>query len=364
MSNGNRSALPDALRLPAALMKLVLVLAFFVFMPLSAITTAQAKDLAFTEKEVHFYSGPGLKLVGFLSIPSGCGEKSRCPGIVMAHGPGGYKRPEVARKDTLMPGASNWLSKSGFVTLRFSYRGVAESEGPAYRMIPLEQVEDIQNAITFLQQQKEVDVSRIGLFGLATGGANVSYVAGIDPRVQTVVSVNGMGDLGRWMREIRPYWAWLEFNKMLDEDRVNRVLGGSSRLLEQRDIIVNDPASQQYRASAIAKNPELAKITNLISLESAEALAKFQPESVVKNISPRAALWIAAEHDTLLPIEHSRRMYQNAGEPKKLVILEGEEHHSLYQGEGFKRMMAPANEWFMTHLMKNTKASGESVPKH
>ena len=330
-------------------MKLLLLLAFL-FIPTA--TMAQAKGLNFTEKEVHFYSGPGLRLAGVLSVPSTCSEKNRCPGIVMSHGPGGYKRPESAPKDTTMPGASNWLSRSGFITFRFAYRGVGASEGPAYRLIPMEQVEDIQNAITFLQQQIEVDASRIGLFGLATGGANASYVAGIDPRVKALVSANGMGDLGRWMREIRPYWAWLEFNKILDEDRANRVLTGSSRLLEQREIIVNDPMSQQYRAAAEAKNPDLKRIKNLLSLESAEAIAKFQPETVVKNISPRAAMWICAEHDTLLPIDHSRRMYENAGEPKKLVILEGEEHHGLYQGEGFKKMMIHANDWFMTHLMK------------
>ncbi len=343
------------------MMKLLLLLAFL-FVPASSM--AQEEEPTYSEKRVHFYSGPGLKLAGVLSIPSTCHEANRiCPAIVLCTGPGGYrapgsKAPEIPRKDPLTSGISNWLSESGFVVLRISYRGVGESEGPAYRLIPMEQVEDVRNAITLLQQQKEVDPDRIGLMGLATGGAHASYTAGIDRRVRCMVSVNGMGDLGRWMREIRRYWEWLEFIKMLDEDRVNRVLNGTSRLLEQREVIVNDPASIRYRESAYEENPEARKVKSFLSLESAEAIASYRPESVVKDIAPRAAMWICAENDTLLPVDHSKRMYENAGEPKKLVIVEGADqfdaigdaHHSLYYGEGFDIMMSHANEWFVTHL--------------
>ena len=163
------------------------------------------------ERNVFFYSGPGLKLTGILATPSNYEEGSgKRPGIVICQGPGGYKNPKVLKMETLVSAVSNWLSREGYVSLRFNYRGVGESEGPEYRLIPMEQAEDIGNAITFLQQQGEVDTSRIGLFGSATGGANVSYVAGVDSLVKCMVGVNSMGDLGRWMRSIRRYWEWLE----------------------------------------------------------------------------------------------------------------------------------------------------------
>ena len=159
-----RKVLNRALSIHADQIKWLLLLAFFLFIPTSSI--AQGQELTYSEKTVHFYSGFGLKLTGVLSTPSTCGEENqRCPGIVLSNGPGGYKRPKNARKDTVTPAVSNWLSESGFVVLRFSYRGVGESEGPDYRLIPMEQVEDIQNGITFLQQHKGVDASRIGLIG-------------------------------------------------------------------------------------------------------------------------------------------------------------------------------------------------------
>jgi len=90
----------------------------------------------------------------------------------------------------------------------------------------------------------------------------------------------------------------------------------------------------------------------MLTLESADAIINYRPETVVNNISPRAAMWICAKNDTLVPVDQSRRMFEKAGEPKKLVILENEEHHSLYFGKGFKKVMTNATEWFDTHLNK------------
>jgi len=303
------------------------------------------------EKKVHFYSGPGLKLAGMLNIPPDYEEGGgKRPGVVLCQGPGVMKVPGLLDKDTLMLPVSNWLAKVGYVVLRFSYRGAGDSEGPEYRLIPTEQAEDIRNAVTFLEQQAEVDAGRIGLLGAATGGANVSYVAGIDPRVKCMVSISGMGDLGRLMRSIRRYWEWLEFLKVVEEDRANRVLTGKSRNIELRELLVPDPTTVRYAAKMREMNPEFRASETLFSLESAEAIINSRPESVVDRISPRAAMWICAGNDTLVPIGESRSMYEKAGEPKKLVILEGVEHHALYHTPAFERVMTHATEWFDTHL--------------
>ena len=327
-----------------------LLLVMVMVMVIPCVVEAAQNESVCTKKEVHFYSGPGLKLAGVLSMPAGT---KKYPAVVLCQGPGGYNNPDLMEMDPLMPAVSRWLCGAGYVTLRFYYRGVGPSEGPAYRLIPLEQVEDIRNAITFLQQKKGVDTARIGLFGLATGGANISYTAAVDKRVKCMVSVNGMGDLGRWVREMRRYWELLEFNKELEQDRTQRVLTGSSRLVDQSSIILTDPVTAGFREEMIKKHPEVTRKNRmLLSLESADALASFQPEKMVHRISPRAAMWICAEHDTLLSPDHSRIMYANAGEPKQLVVVQDEEHHSLYANEGFAKVMKHAVKWFNAHLDK------------
>jgi hypothetical protein len=298
------------------------------------------------EKRVSFYSGPGLKLVAILENPAQ--RKSRKPGIVLCNGPGGGK-------DGLVDQVSHWFARAGYMVLRFDYRGIGESEGLRNRLIPLEQVEDARNALTFLQQQDGVDPECLGLWGAATGGANVSYLSGVDNRVKCMVSVNGMGDLGRWFRTIRRYWEWLEFIKRLEADRVNRVKTGKSELVETREIITRDPATQHYVEAAQKLLPKRTAYKSYLTLESAEAMMAFKPELVVGRIAPRASMWICASLDTLVPNEQSITMYENAQEPKNLLIIEAEaedQHHALYSGKPFEQMMTASTDWFDAYLKK------------
>ena len=292
------------------------------------------------ERKVYFYSSLGLKLAGILEIPDDLKVSEREPGIVLC-------QAGTGTKEILLPEVSEWLVRKGYVVMRFDYRGSGESEGHKCRLIPLEQVEDIRNAIAFMQQQDEVDGERIGLWGASSGGANVSYTAGIDTRVKCVVSVSGMGDMGRWLKDIRRYWEWKEFLKTLEEDRVTRVLTGESRRVITSEIVL-PVSSSGMDTLPTTKSPAAQK--NELSLESAEAMIHFQPETVVERISPRAAMWIYTLQDTVVPIEESQSMYKKAREPKKLVAIEGFKHYELYHGKGFERVMTPATEWFDTYL--------------
>ena len=292
------------------------------------------------EKQVSFYSGAGLRLAGILEVPDE-GEKGiKRPGIVLCHAGTGTK-------ETFLPEISQRLVKKGYAVLRFDYRGFGESEGPECRLIPWEQVDDIRNAITFMQLQGEVDRERIGLWGPSSGGANVSYTAGVDRRVKCMVSVSGMGDMGRWLKDIRRYWEWEEFLQRLEKDRTNRVLSGVSQKVVTAEIVL-PVSSSGMDTLPVPKNPAAQK--NELTLESAESMTQFRPETVVDRISPRAAMWIYTPEDTVVPIEESQSMYQKALEPKKLVAIEGFKHYELYHGAGFDLVMKNTLEWFNTYL--------------
>ena len=286
--------------------------------------------------EVHFYSGPGLKLVGFLEIPPDYRQGEKRPGIVICRGPGNIK-------GKLAPEVCSRLAGAGYVALHFYYRGFFDSEGPERRLIPLEQVEDIRNAMTFLQNRDEIDRERIGLWGSATGGSLVSYTAGIDTRVKCMVALHATGDMGRWLRGMRRYWEWQEFLQMIDEDRVNRVLTGESRRVDFSEVLLPDPKTQ--------KAPQEKADKTDYPVESAEAMVGFQAESVVDRISPRAAMWICLEGDRLVPNEEAWSLYHKAGEPKKLVAIKAEDqHYALYEGPGFEEMMVNSIDWYDTYL--------------
>jgi hypothetical protein len=292
------------------------------------------------ERPVSFYTGPGLKLSGILDLPDNCRRGTKRPGIILCHAGTGTK-------ETFLPEVSRWLVKKGYAVLRLDYRGFGQSDGPRHRLIPSEQVEDIRNAITCMQLQPEVDSARIGLWGPSSGGANVSYTSGIDPRVKCMVSVSGMGDMGRWLKTIRRYWEWREFLNALETDRKQRVRTGTSALMVTSKIVLLSPTSG-IESLPKPKNP--AAQQNELSLESVEAMIHFKPESVVDRIAPRAALWIYPEDDTVVPVEESQNMYARAHEPRKLVALKGFKHYELYHGAGFKQVMNHSTEWFEYYL--------------
>lgn len=126
-------------------------------------------------KSVVFYS-EGVRLTGYLHVPAGASARARRPGIVVCTGFGAVQAfyiPEICEA----------LAAAGYVALRFDYRGFGESDGVPGRIVPMDHVADIRCAITYLQQQPDVDPDVIGLYGTSFGGAHVSYTAGVDERV-------------------------------------------------------------------------------------------------------------------------------------------------------------------------------------
>ena len=287
-------------------------------------------------KPVEFFSG-GHRLKGVLEMPEG---DAPVPGIVLCAGYGGIK-------ERILPDISRKLVEAGYAVLRFDYRGFGESEGPRGRLFPLEQVDDIRNALTYLGQTKRVDGTRLGLFGISFGGGNAAYAAGVDPRVSCTVSLVGFGNGERWLRRLRRQWEWREFLKRLEEDRKKRVLTGTSEVVDRLEIMVPDPLSEKVLADAVRAFP---KADFRLSLESAERILQFSPEDVVERISPRAILFIHAAEDDLVPADESRSMHERAEEPKRLVILPGVPHYGVYTGEVFDEVMELSKEWYAVHL--------------
>src|SRR6202050_1234054 len=112
------------------------------------------------------------------------------------------------------------LGEFGYVTLRFDMRGCGKSEGEFGRVICLEQVEDLGNALSFLAKHPGVDPDRIGAIGASFGGAVAVYAGGTNQRVAAVVSNGGWGHGERKFRGQHPSpEAWAKFTGMLEQGR-------------------------------------------------------------------------------------------------------------------------------------------------
>jgi len=207
------------------------------------------------EKAIQFYSD-GLRLSGVLFVPE---APAPHPGIVLCHG-------FTAIKELILPDYARRYAAAGYAALTFDYRGFGESEGPRGRLIPLEQVNDIRNAITFLQAQPEIDPARIGLWGTSFGGAHVPYVAGIDGRARAAVAQVGFGDGERLFRRKADEAGIAMMQAMLEGDRRQRVLTGQGAMVDPFQML-SDEDSVRFFSAAIKDQPNLK---TLVSLETAE----------------------------------------------------------------------------------------------
>ena len=286
-------------------------------------------------ERITFFSD-GIELVGYLHVPKGISAGEKRSAIVLCPGFG-------AHQERFLPDMAGYLTDNGFVSLTFDYRGFGESEGHRWRMIPQEQVKDISSAITFLQLRGEVDPDRIGLHGISFGGANVCYVASVDPRVKCLVSIVGVGCGEKWLRGLRRTWEWKAFLKELEDDRRHRAVNGASRIVDRLHIMLPDPDSAEMIRLTQARYPDTC---TEMPLETADAVINFHPQEVMKREPPQNALFIVAEEDDLVPDYNTRELYHAASEPKRWVVLEGCGHYQAYGSPYYERVMTESTAWF------------------
>jgi len=129
------------------------------------------------------FSNKGQQLIGIFHMPDNLKSEEKAPGIVMFHGFTG-NRTEAHR---LFVQVARRLSKSGFIVLRFDFRGSGDSDGEFEDMTVPDEVCDAEKALTFLIEQRNVDKERVGVLGLSMGGRVAAILASKDERVKFAI---------------------------------------------------------------------------------------------------------------------------------------------------------------------------------
>ncbi len=271
------------------------------------------------EQMVSFQSA-GLRLHGALGVPEGLQPSERRGALLVLHGFGSNSESPSVLQPTRV------LSEFGYVTLRFDMRGCGKSEGEFGRVICLEQVEDLGNALDFLATHPAVDPDRIGAIGSSFGGAVAVYAGGTNPRLAAVISNGGWGHGERKFRGQHPTpQAWAKFTKMLEDGRAYRARTGQSLMVPRYDIVpipnhVRENLERQ-RVGMLAPNS-----VEMFPAETAQSLFDFRAEEVVAKIAPRPLLLLHAANDSVTPTEQSIEMFKRAGQPCELHLFSGLDH--------------------------------------
>jgi dipeptidyl aminopeptidase/acylaminoacyl peptidase len=294
-------------------------------------------------REVTFPS-QGVNCAGWLYLPDDLPAGTRVPGIVMANA-------ISAVKEITLPGYAERFAAAGFAALAFDYRRFGSSEGePRNHLDPHDQQLDVRNALTWLRAQPEIDPERIGGWGISLGGVHMLFLGAYDRRFKAVVSVaTGLNTLEAMMgRE-----ALQGFLAMLTGDRDRRFATGEPATYIPAVSLPGGGGAMAFPEAndfyTEAKDTYAPTYDNRLTLESMESLISDHSAEGISLIAPTPLLMIHGEKDVIPPAA-VRAVFERAGEPKKLVVLDCL-HTDLYVREPWVTQSADAAiDWFNTAL--------------
>ncbi len=299
------------------------------------------------KKDISFIS-EGLKCAGWLFVPDDLLAGKKRPAIVMAHG-------FSATKEMYLQFFAEVFCKAGFVVLVFDYRFLGGSEGePRQQIIPHEQHKDYRNAISWVQQQPEVDANQIGVWGSSYSGAHVLHLAAFDKRIKCVVSQVPLTDGFNNGRRLMRADVFEQFRDVLLADRAQRYKTGTVNYVdvvapEGAPSALPTPDSYQW---FLQTHADLAPAwENRVSMESLEYFLEYRPQGSIDLIAPTPLMMIVASDDRLVPTDLSIAAFSKAHEPKALTILPGGHFGAYNAGPGFDQASSAAAGWFKKHLL-------------
>jgi uncharacterized protein len=298
-----------------------------------------------TTREVTFYSD-GVACYGKLFFPRGFSATSKLPGVVLGQGWAGthfsiekYGARFAERGLVAMViDYRGWGTSDGFISLaqttlpkpdannqrddkRFT-NTKADVVSKRTRLIPLKQVEDYRNAISYLQGEPGVDPERIGVWGSSFAGGNVIVVAALDSRVKAIVG------------------------------QVPSIAGKNSPVgpVPLRGRALED-AIKRARTGQGAEFETGFSTRRMIDLETNQMVAEYRPFHYLKAVGDRPVLLVVAEKEELINNrDNAYAAIEALTGVKKLIEVPKITHFEMYINEAFEISSNAAANWFREHL--------------
>jgi hypothetical protein len=280
------------------------------------------------------FPSAGLKLNGYIHKPAGMKPGEKRPAFMVLHGFGS----NCTSSNSVLP--AEMLSDWGYVALRFDFRGCGESEGKRANTICLEQVEDVKNAVSFLETRPEIDGKRVAVVGSSFGAAVAVYAGGIDKRIAAVISSGGWGDgESKFRKQHESPEAWQRFTDMMARGKAAKAKG-ETIMVPRFDIV---PIPEHLRGH-LAQNSIME-----FTFDTVDSMFNFRANEVVAQIAPRPLLLLHASKDSVTPTEQSLRLFEHAGKSSTDLHLLPDVDHFMFSLEN-PRVIAIIRAWLEKFL--------------
>ena len=270
----------------------------------------------------------GIRLGADIYRPKSSDQNQKFPAIIMSNGWGGLA-------SHLTETASD-IARAGYVVVVIDYKGWGNSDGKLIQIKdkdgkytktrelrevvdPLDQAEDIFNTINWTVSDKQVDPTKLGIWGTSLSGGLAVFVAARDRRIKALVSqVGGMG----WGSNSESYLNdW------------------------------NSKGAQRSRGRIEYPLPGITEVGNLKGAMIWEKFARFRPIEDAEKIKNAAVLFIIAQNEELLDNkDHSLAAFNKIQSSKDYIEIPNIKHYDIYAAGTRKNVTKIEIDWYNKYL--------------
>jgi fermentation-respiration switch protein FrsA (DUF1100 family) len=205
----------------------------------------------------------------------------------------------------ILPGEN--YCPEGFAVFTFSFRGAGVSEG---NFDIAGWVRDLAAVIDYVWDFPDLDDSHLYLVGFSAGASVSIYVAAQDKRISGVAGCASPAD----------------FSVITDSGKA-------------------EPSLNYFRKIGIIRDPGFPPSV----ADWLNGFRKVNALHSVVEISPRPLLLVHGSQDNVVPLISSHKLFDRAGEPKQIVIIDAAEHRLRRNQEAVEVII----KWLKEQLRRN-----------
>lgn len=282
-----------------------------------------------------WWYGPGVDRAGGPAAPA----------VVMAHG-------FSAVKEMGLEPIARALASAGFAVLVYDHRNLGASDGEPRQEIDIwAQARDYRAALDWVAARPGVRADRIALWGTSFSGGEVLAVAAADRRVAAVVAQVPFAGTTPDVEDADDA-RWYRMRDLLGSDVSGDASGpaaGPMKVVSECDEPAMLAQPESWRWFRAVGEHEGSRWRNECTVRFHCGAVAFDPGLAVAHVAPTPLLMIVADDDRVAPADVALRAFARAGEPKELLVVEGD-HFAAYDGEAGARCRVVTVEFLRRHL--------------
>ncbi|MDC5275660.1 alpha/beta hydrolase [Acinetobacter baumannii] len=262
--------------------------------------------------------------------------------IIMAHGFAGLRQFKLIQY-------AQRFAQAGYAVILFDYRYWGGSTGKPREMISINsQLEDWKTMIQYASTCKFIDNRRIVLWGTSLSGGYALSLASELKNIQAIMVQIPYVD-GAETAKLYPLQRYPQALKLSSQDYMGSKMGLNPKRLPVVDQykLCFMPTADSYYGYLSIVNPDYYW-SGEVPAPVFFNLMRYRPIQLVRQINI-PVLFIAAQHDSLIPIESSREAATNIA-PFVSYHEWDMKHFDIYHGSWFEKAVTTQLEFLHQHI--------------